>query len=67
MADHSNATERGRQRLYRLAGPIVAAIIDDNDLVRHVMNGQLEVQMPHGGRDAVRLVACRYDDGQQCQ
>ena len=46
-----------------LPGAVGGAVVDDNYLVRHAAEFQLEVQMLDGGRDAAFLVPRGNDDG----
>ncbi len=45
-------------------GPVGAAIINDNDLVRHVMQPQFQMKVLHGGTDAAFLIT-RGNDHRQ--
>ncbi len=52
------------QRSQNLPRPILASVVDDDDLVRNVAEAQFEVQVLDGRGDAALLVARRNDDRQ---
>ena len=45
-------------------GPVGAAIVNDDNLVRHVMQPQFQMEMLHRGTDAAFLIARRNDHRQ---
>ena len=55
--------DSGGEVLQDPPGPVTAAIVDDDDLVRNALQPQLYVQMFDGRRNAAFLVTRRNDDG----
>jgi hypothetical protein len=48
-----------------LPGSVAAAVVDDDNLVRHVVEVELKVKVFDGGADAAFFIACGHDDGEQ--
>ncbi len=47
--------------------PVRAAIIHHDDLVRHLVKAQFDMEMLHGGANAAFLILGRDDDAEQLQ
>ena len=47
------------------SGPVHPPVVYHDDLVRDVIQPQLQMQMLHGGRDAVLFVASWYNNRQE--
>ena len=55
------------ERRHNGCGAIGAAVVNDDDFVRDIVEAQLEMKMLDGGLDATLFIACRNYNGQELE